>query len=328
MRRREFIAGVAGAAAACPVVALAQQGALPVVAFLNGSTPGASTRYTAAFRAGLKESGYTEGQNLTIEFHWLEGQYDRLPALVTELVRRRVAVIATPGYATSAIAAKAATGTIPIVFSIGVDPVRLGLVATIARPGGNATGMNFFAQEAVPKRLGMLHEVMPNASPIAVLVDPSDHGTSEFTLREVHTAAGQAGLPIKVFHASTNREIDGAFAALVSQRIQALLVGPGGYFYSRRVHIVTLATRHGIATAFGNRDFAEAGGLLSYGTDIGDSFRRVGAYTGQILKGAKPADLPVVQSTKFELLINLTTAKALSLTIPETLLATADEVIQ
>jgi putative tryptophan/tyrosine transport system substrate-binding protein len=210
MKRREFIAGVAGAAAACPVVALAQQGALPVVAFLNGSTPGASTRYTAAFRAGLKESGYTEGQNLTIEF------------------RRRVAVIATPGDATSAIAAKAATGTIPIVFSIGVDPVRLGLVATIARPGGNATGMNFFAQEAVPKRLGMLHEVMPNASPIAVLVDPSDHGTSEFTLREVHIAAGQAGLPIKVFHASTNREIDGVFATLVAQRIQALLVGPGG----------------------------------------------------------------------------------------------------
>jgi putative ABC transport system substrate-binding protein len=282
----------------------------------------------AAFRAGLRAHGYTEGQNLTIEFHWLDGRYDRLPALVAELVRRRVALIATPGDATAAIAAKAATGTIPIVFSIGVDPVKLGLVATIARPGSNATGMNFFAQEAISKRLGLLHQVMPNAAHIAVLVDPSDPGVSETTLREVHAAARQAGLHIEAFHASTNREIDDAFATLVAQRIQALLVSPGGYFYSRRVQIVTLATRHGIATAFGNRDFADAGGLLSYGTDIGDSFRQVGAYAGQILKGANPADLPVVQSTKFELVINVTTAKALGLDVPEALLATADELIK
>jgi putative ABC transport system substrate-binding protein len=310
------------------MAARGQQALSPVVAFLNGSTPDASARYTAAFRAGLRANGYIEGQNLTIEFYWLDGQYDRLPGLVAELVRRRVAVIATPGDATAAVAAKAVTGTIPIVFSLGMDPVRLGLVDTIARPGGNATGMNFFAQEALPKRLGMLHEVVPGASRIAVLVDPRDPAVSEPTLREVHAAAGQAGLRIEVFHASTNGEIDDAFLMLAAQRIQALLVGPGGYFYSRRLQIVTLATRHGIATAFGNRDFADAGGLLSYGTDIGDSFRHVGAYAGAILKGTKPADLPVVQSTKFELVINLTTAKALGLTVPETLLATADEVIQ
>jgi putative ABC transport system substrate-binding protein len=326
MRRREFIAGIG--VVTCPLIARAQQAALPVVAFLNGSTSGASGRYVAAFRAGLKESGYTEGQNVAVEFYWLEGRYDRLPALVAELVRRRVAIIATPGDATAAVAAKAATGTIPIVFSLGIDPVKLGLVTTIARPGGNATGMNFLAQEAIPKRLGLLHDVIPNASRIAVLVDPSDPAVSETTLQEVQTAARQAGLHIEVFHASTNHEIDDVFAKLLAQRIQALLVGPGGYFFSRRLQIVTLATRHGIATAFGNRDFADAGGLLSYGTDIGDSFRQVGAYAGQILKGARPTDLPVVQSTKFDLVINLTTAKALGLTIPETLLATADEVIQ
>jgi putative tryptophan/tyrosine transport system substrate-binding protein len=326
MRRREFIAGLV--AATCPLRARGQPAVLPVVAFINGSSPDASVRYTAAFRAGLRTKGYTEGQNLTIEFYWLAGQYDRLPAVLAELVRRRVAVIATPGDATAAVAAKAATSTIPIVFSLGIDPVKLGLVTSIARPGGNATGMNFFAQESIPKRLGLLHEVLPSFARMAVLVDPSDPAVSENTLREVHAAAPQAGLHIEAFHAGTNREIEDVFTKLVAQRLQALMVGPGGYFYSRRVQIVTLATRHGIATAFGNRDFADAGGLLSYGTDIGDSFRQVGAYAGQILNGVKPADLPVVQSIKFEFVINLKTAKALGLTIPETLLATADEVIQ
>jgi putative tryptophan/tyrosine transport system substrate-binding protein len=327
MRRRQFIAGLGGAAA-WPVMARAQPAGLPIVAFINGSSQDASAAYAAAFRAGLRESGYIAGQHLTIEYHWLEGQYDRLPMLIADLVRRRVAVIATPGESTAAIAAKAATSSIPIVFSSGSDPVKLGLVASLARPGGNATGMNFFAQEAVPKRLGLLRELVPKADRIAVLVDPSDSSVSEPTLLEANVAAGLAGLQIDVLHAKTSREIDEAFATLARQRAQALMVGPGGYFFSRRIQIVTHATRLGIATAFGNRAFVEAGGLMNYGTDIGDSFRQVGAYAGQILKGTKPADLPVVQSTKFEFVINMQTAKILGIQVPETLLATADEVIQ
>jgi putative tryptophan/tyrosine transport system substrate-binding protein len=328
MKRREFIT-LLGSAAAWPLAAGAQQRqAMPVVAFINGSSPDASAAYAAAFRAGLRENGYIDGQSLTIEYHWLEGQYDRLPALIADLVRRRVAVIATPGEITAAIAAKAATSAIPIVFSAGTDPVRLGLVASLARPGGNATGMNFFAQEAVPKRLGLLHELVPKADGIAVLVDPSDSSVSDTTLQEANAAAGLAGLKIDVLHAKTSREIDEAFAILARQQAQALMVGPGGYFFSRRVQIVTHATRLGIATAFGNRAFADAGALMSYGTNIGESFRQVGAYAGQILKGTKPADLPVVQSTRFEFIINMQTARVLGIAVPPFLLAQADEVIE
>jgi putative ABC transport system substrate-binding protein len=327
IKRREFIAALGGAAA-WPLSTRAQPTALPIVAFINGSSPDASAAYVAAFRAGLRENGYIDGQSLTIEYHWLEGQYDRLPALIADLVRRRVAVIATPGDPTAAIAAKAATSAIPIVFSAGSDPVKLGLVASLARPGGNATGMNFFAQEAVPKRLGLLHELLPKADRIAVLVDPSDSSITDTTLQEANAAAGLAGLQIDVLHAKTSREIDEAFATLARQQAQALMVGQGGYFFSRRVQIVTHVSRLGIATVFGNRAFADAGGLMSYGTNIGESFRQVGAYAGQILKGTKPADLPVVQSTRFQFIINMQTARVLGIAVPPSLLAQADEVIE
>jgi len=327
MKRRQFIAGL-GSAAAWPVVARAQQAAAPVVAFLNASSPDASTRYVAGFRAGLGEFGFVEGRNVLIEYYWLEGQYDSVPALVSELVRRRVAVIATFGNAPAARAAKAATTTIPIVFAVGDDPVRLGLVASLARPGGNLTGMNFFGQETVPKRLGLLHELVPKAIRVAVLVNPGNIAGAEGTMREAQDAARLIGLPIDILKASTGSEIDAAFASLVRERVQALFVGGDGFFTSRRIQFATLATRHGIATAFSNRELVEAGGLMSYGTKLSDAYHQVGAYTGQILKGAKPADLPVVQSTTFELVINMKTAKALGLTISETLLATADEVIQ
>jgi len=247
---------------------------------------------------------------------------------VTELVRRRVAVIATFGNAPAAQAAKAATATIPIVFAVGDDPVRLGLVSSLARPGGNLTGTNFFGQEAVPKRLGLLHELAPKAIRVAVLVNPGNIAGAGATMREARDAARLIGLPIDILKASTGSEIDAAFASLVRERVQALFVGGDGFFTSRRIQFATLATRHGIATAFSNRELVEAGGLMSYGTKLSDAYHQVGAYTGQILKGAKPADLPVVQSTTFELVINMKTAKALGLTISETLLATADEVIQ
>ena len=327
MRRREFVT-LLGGAAAWPVAARAQQPAIPVVGLVNGSSLDASARDVAEFRKGLRETGYVEGQNVTVEYHWLEGQYDRLPALMADLVRRRVAVIATPGTTPGTIAAKAATATIPIVFGVAEDPVQLGVVVSLARPGGNATGSNFFSQEVVAKRLQLLHELVPKAVRVAVLVNPANAPNTEATVRDAKNAASAIGLQIQVLNASTSREIDAAFATLERERPDALSVAADTFFTSRRAQIATLAARERIPAAYSSRDHVVAGGLMSYGTDLADRFRQTGVYTGKILNGAKPADLPVVQATKFELVINLKTAKALGLTIPETLLATADEVIQ
>jgi len=329
MRRREFIAGLGSVAASSqlwPLAARAQQPALPVVGFIVGS-PDGFARYAAAFRAGLGEIGYVDGRNVSIEYHWLEGQYDRWRAQVAELVRRRAAVIAVPGNIATALAAKAATSTIPIVFGVGDDPVRLGLVASLARPGGNLTGV-IYSNEAVPERLGLLHELVPKASRVAVLVNPRNSVVAETTLRDAQEAARLFELPIDILQASTSREIEEAIATIVRERVEALFIGTDGQFERRRVQLLTLATRHGIATSYSNRIFPEAGGLMSYGTDVADVYRQVGAYTGQILKGARPAELPVLQSTRFELVINMVTARALGLTIPEKLLATANHVIR
>jgi len=322
MRRRRFITLLGGAAAAWPLAARAQQPAMPVIGFVNGRTPETSVHFAGAFRKGLNEAGYVEGQNVTVEYHWLEGQYDRLPSLMADLVRRRVAVIATPGSTPGAVAAKAAT------FGIGEDPVRLGLVASLNRPGGNATGINFFVQELVAKRLGLLHQLVPKAARVAVLVNPANAPTAETTLRATPEAARALGLQIQVLNASTSREIETAFVTLVRDRADALFVAPDGFFTSRRVQFATLATRHGVPTAHSNRDAVEAGGLMSYGTDTVSMFHQAGVYTGQILKGAKPADLPVLQSTKFEFVINLQTARALGIEVPNAIQLLADELIE
>ena len=323
--RRQFIALLGGAAAAWPVAVRAQQ-PMPVVGLVNGGSPDA--RRAPAFRKGLNEVGYIEGQNLTVEYHWLDGQFDRLPSLMADLVRRRVAVIATPGGNLAAQAAKAATTTIPIVFSVGEDPVKLGLVASLARPGGNATGINFFAQEVTAKRLGLLHELVPKAVRVAVLVNPANTPTNEAALREIPEAARAIGLQIHVLKASTSQEIEAAFATLVREPCDALFVAADGFFVARRVQLATLATRYGIPTAHADRDAVEAGGLMSYATDTVDTWRQVGVYTGQILKGTKPAELPVLQATKFGFAINLQTARALGLEVPLHLQQLADEVIE
>jgi putative tryptophan/tyrosine transport system substrate-binding protein len=315
-----------GSAAAWPLAALAQP-AVPVVGFVNGGSADALSRGVAAFRKGLNETGYVEGQNLTVEYQWLEGQFDRLPALLADLVRRRASVIVA-GTLPVALAAKAATATIPIVFGVGDDPVPHGLVASLARPGGNATGVNFFVQEVVAKRLLLLHDLVPKAVRVAVLVNRTNASSADPTLREVQKAAPIIGLQIQVVNATTIGEIDAAFAALARDRPDALFVAADAFFFSRAVQFVILTARDGIPTVYSQREHVQAGGLMSYGSDLADSFRQVGVYTGRILKGAKPADLPVLQPTKFELVINLGTARALGLTIPETLLATADEVIQ
>jgi putative ABC transport system substrate-binding protein len=331
MRRREFIVGIGSAAASWPVwplAARAQQPAVPVVGFISGSSRAANTRNLTAFGSGLGETGYVEGQNVSVEYHWLEGQYELIPALMADLVRRRVAVIVAPATAAAALAAKAATATLPIVFGVGDDPVRLGLVASLARPGGNLTGVNFFSLEALPKRLGLLHELVPKANRVAVLVNPGSGAPAEATLREVQNAASVIGLPIDVLKASTSREIEDAFATMAREGVGALFVGPDGYFFDRRVQFATLAARHGIPAAYFDGDFVEVGGLMSYAADLAEMFRQVGAYTGQILKGAKPADLPVVQSIKFELVINMKTAKALGIVVPPVMLASADKVIE
>jgi putative ABC transport system substrate-binding protein len=326
VKRREFIAGLSSAAA-WPLAARAQQPAMPVVGFVTLGSADVAAGPVAAFRKGLGETGYVEGQNVTVEYHYLEGQFDRLPALMADLVRRRVAVIATFG-GEPTLAAKTATATVPIVFGVGQDPVKLGLVASLARPGGNATGVNFFNAELPAKRLGLLHELVPKAVRVAVLVNPANVTVAETTLRDVQEAARAIGLQIHVLKASTSGEIDGAFATLVRERSDALLVAGDGFLDSRRVQLATLAARDRIPAAYVTRETVVAGGLMSYGTDLADRSRQVGVYTGKILNGAKPADLPVVQSTKFEFVINLKTANALGLTIPETLLATADEVMQ
>jgi putative ABC transport system substrate-binding protein len=327
MRRREFITLIGGAALAWPLAARAQQAAMPVVGFIRDGSRDASAGFVAAFRKGLNETGYVEGQNVTVEYHWLEGQLDRLPALMADLVRRQVAVLATPGQVAT-VAAKAATATIPIVFSVGRDPVQLGLVASLAQPGGNATGINFFTEEVVAKRLRLLHELVPKAVRVAVLLDPANASSTESTLWAVQEAAPTIGLQIQILNATTIDEIDAAFATLARERPDALFVAPDAFFGSRAVQFATLTAHHGIPATYSNREYVAAGGLMSYGTDFADSFRQVGVYVGRILKGAKPADLPVVQSTKFELVINAQIARMLALTVPPTLLATADEVIE
>jgi putative ABC transport system substrate-binding protein len=327
IRRRDFITLLGGAAAAWPLAARAQQGAIPVVGFVRDGSADTSAWLAAAFRKGLNETGFVEGQNVTVEYHWLEGQYDRLPQLMADLVRRQVAVIATPGNVTT-VAAKAATATIPIVFGVGDNPVRLGLVASLARPGGNATGINFFFQEVVAKRLRLMHELVPKAVRIAVLVNPANISVAENTVRDVQQAAPALGLQIQTLNASTNAEIDAAFATLSHEHADALFVAGDAFFVSRRVQLATLTARDRIPASYGNHESVEAGGLMSYGGDIADMFHQVGIYTGKILHGAKPADMPVQQSTKFEFVINLQTARALGIEVPPGLLSIADEVIE
>jgi len=323
--RRKFLATLGGAAA-WPLAARAQQAAVPVIGFLYGASPDPVARRLRAFRQGLKDSGYVEGENVAIEYRWAESQFDRLPEMVADLIRRQVTVIAALN-TVAAVAAKAASTTIPIVFSSGEDPVRLGLVASLARPGGNATGINNFIGELTAKRLGLLHELVPTANRVGVLVNPADVLT-ETALRDVQPAARAIGLQIQVVNASTSGEIDAAFAAFVREQVDALFIGPGGVFSNRRVHIANQAMRHGIPATYSQREFPEIGGLMSYGTNLTDSWRQVGIYAGRVLKGAKPADLPVVQSTKLELVINAQTARLLGLTIPPGVLAIADEVIE
>jgi putative ABC transport system substrate-binding protein len=325
MKRREFIA-LLGGAAAWPVTARAQT-AMPVIGFLGVTSPDTQADRLRGFRQGLKDTGYIEGETVVIEYRWADNQLDRLPALALDLVRRRVAVIATNGGIASASAAKSATTTIPIVFAIAEDPVRIGLVASLARPGGNLTGTNFFSAELAAKRLELLRELVPAATRVAVLVNPLGP-TPESTLRDVEVAARTMGLQIQVLNASTSREIDTAFASFVRERPDALFVGTDPFFTSRRVHLATLATRHVVPMTTGNREIAEAGGLMSYGSNTTDAHRQIGIYAGRILKGAKPADLPVVQASKFELVINAQTARMLGLTVPPMLLARADEVIE
>jgi putative tryptophan/tyrosine transport system substrate-binding protein len=328
MRRRELINLVGGAAIALPFAARAQQLALPVVGFINGGSADTSALFVAAFRKGLNETGYVEGQNITVEYHWLEGQFDRLPALVADLVRRRVAVIATPGGSAAAPAAKAATATIPIVFGVPQDPVQLGLVVSLARPGGNATGINFFQQEVAAKRLRLLHDLVPKAVRVAVLLNPANDLVTKSTLREVQEAAPTIGLQIQILNATTIGEIDATFATFAHVRPDALFVAPDGFFSGRRGQFAILTAVNKIPAAYSNRNYVAAGGLLSYGTDLTDMFHQVGVYTGRILKGEKPADLPVLQSTKFEFVLNLQTARALGIEVPPGLLAIADEVIE
>ena len=326
IERRTFLAALGGAAATWPLAARAQQPAMPIIAFVNAGSSDAPR--AAEFRKGLKEAGYVEGQNVTVEYHWLEGQFDRLPSLMADLVRRRVAVIATPAGNFATLAAKAATTTIPIVFGVGEDPVKLGLVTNLARPDGNTTGISFFTQEVAAKRLGLLHDLVPRVVRIAVLVNPANVPTAEATLRDMPEAARALGLQIQFLNASTLREIEAAFADLVRDRAEALFVAGDTFFVSRRVQFATLAARYGIPAAYPGREVVEVGGLMSYATDRADMFRQVGVYTGQILKGAKPADLPVLQSTKFELVINLLTARALGIEVPTSIQLLADEVIE
>jgi putative ABC transport system substrate-binding protein len=325
MRRREFIT-LLGGAAAWPLAARAQQPAKPVIGFLNFTSPDAFTERLRGFRQGLKDTGYVEGENVAIEYRWADNQLDRLPALAADLVRRQVAVIAAPN-TISAQAAKAATATIPIVFLSPEEPVRHGLVASLARPGGNMTGINLFTGELTAKRLELLREIVPGAARIAVLVNPANTRT-ETPLRDAAAAARVMGLQIQVLKASTSREIDAAFATFVRERPDAVFVSLDVFFITRRAQLVNLASRHALPATYPLREFAEVGGLMSYGTNIADTFRHIGVYAGRILKGAKPADLPVVQSTKFELVINTWSARMLGLAVPPTLIATADEVIE
>jgi putative tryptophan/tyrosine transport system substrate-binding protein len=327
MKRREFITLVGGVAVTWPLAARAQQPAMPVIGFLSAQSPDTAADRLRGFREGLKYSGYIEGENVTIVYRWAEGQFDRLPALATELVRPGVAVIAAFSNM-AAFTAKAATTTIPIVFQATEDPVRLGLVASLARPGGNATGVNFYSGELTAKRLELLREMVPTATRVAALVNPTNALATESTLRDVQSASRALGLQIQVVNASTSHEINAAFTTFVRERPDALFVGLDAFLNSRRAQLVNLASRHTLPAIFSNRDFPEIGGLMSYGSDIKDAYRQIGVYVGRILKGAKPADLPVVQASKFELVINAETARMLGFTVPPSLLSIADEVIE
>ena len=325
MRRREFITLLGGAAATWPLAARAQQPAMPVIGLIGVSQANSGWR---AFAQGLGDAGFVEGKNVVIEYRWAEGRYERFPQLAADLVDRRVTVIATPGNAVAALAAKAATTTIPIVFGIADDPVRRGLVASLARPGGNITGINFLTGELVAKRLALLHELVPSATRVMALLNPADGLRAEAIEKDVEGAARSVGLQIRILSASTSREIDAALATLAGERADALFVSPDSFFNSRRVQLVNLAARYLVPASFAVRDYVEVGGLMSYGTDVSHMYRQVGFYTGRVLKGAKPADLPVEQSTKFELVLNLQTARMLGLDVPPSLLARADEVIE
>jgi putative ABC transport system substrate-binding protein len=327
IRRREFITLLSGAAAAWPVGARAQQAALPVIGFLEAKSADSSALYVATFRQGLNEAGYIERQNVTIEYRFAENQYDRLPALAADLVRRQVAVIAASGGPPTALAAKGATTTIPIVFNMGADPIALGLVDSLNRPGGNLTGVSSLNVELGPKRLELLRELAPAATNIAMLVNPTNPNAEAYSTA-LKTAAHTLGVQLQVLHASAERDFDMVFATLVQLQVGALVIGTDGFFINRSAQLAALTVRHAIPTIFVFREFAAAGGLMSYGGSLTDEYRQVGVYTGRILKGEKPADLPVQQATKVELIINLKTAKVLGITVPPSLLARADEVIE
>jgi putative ABC transport system substrate-binding protein len=327
MKRREFITLLGGATATWPLAARAQQPAMPVIGFLSSRSPAESASDVAGFRQGLAQTGYVENQNLAIEYRWAENRYERLPALAADLVGRQVAVIAALGGPATALAVKAATKTVPFVFITGVDPVKLGLVASFARPGGNATGLNIFITAIEAKRLGLLRELVPTAARIAVIVNPNSPEVDS-QLNDVQTGADAVGWELQILRVGSEAEFDSAFATLARSAVEALLVAADPFFNSQRERIVALAARHKIPAIYEARGYAVAGGLMSYGPNLPDAYRQVGLYTGQILKGAKPANLPVIQPTALELVINLKTAKALGLEIPPTLLARADEVIE
>jgi len=324
--RRKFMALAGGAAVSWPLAARAQQPAMPVVGFLGALSSDAMADQLRAFRQGLKETGYLAGENVAIDYRWADGQFERLPALAIELVRRRPTLIATSS--SGAFAAKAATETIPIVFVIGEDPVRLGLVASLARPGGNLTGANFVSAELGAKRLAFLRELVPGVARLAVLVNPANAMRADSTLKEMQAAVGATGLQIEALNASTSSELNAAFATFGRERPDALFVSNDPFFTSRRVQVILHTTRHAIPATYPARHYPEIGGLMSYGASIPDAFRQIGVYAGRILKGAKPGDLPVVQSSRFELVINAEAARLLGLTIPAALLSTADEVIE
>ncbi|HEY7246049.1 MAG TPA: ABC transporter substrate-binding protein [Xanthobacteraceae bacterium] len=328
MKRRELLMLVGSAATVWPRAVHAEQATPPVIGLVSTGSAAGSAPRAAAFRKGLSETGYVEGTSVTIEYHWVEGQRDRLPAVMAELVRRQVAAIATPGSIVATLAAKAATATVPIVFGSPEDPVRLGLVASLGRPGGNATGVNSFSQEVIGKRLRLLHDLVPKAARIAVLINPSNPTSAETTLREVRKAAPAMGLQIQTLNATTAGEIDAAFGTLARERVDTLFVAPDAFFNSRGVQFATLTARERIAAAYSDWEVVAAGGLMSYSSDLVDMSRQVGVYTGKILNGAKPADLPVLQSTKFVFAINVQTARTLGIEVPPGLLAIADEVIE
>jgi putative ABC transport system substrate-binding protein len=327
MMRREFITLVGGAAAAWPVVAHAQK-AMPVIGFLHAASLDAYANRLLAFHRGLKEVGYAEGENVTIEYRWADNQMDRLPAMAADLARRQIAVIVVSPSPVTVLAAKAVTNTIPVVFLVSEDPVKIGLVASLARPGGNLTGVNFFNLELAGKRLEVLHDLVPAATRIAVLINPANTGNADSTAQATETAGRAIGLQVQIIRASTGREIDAAFAAMARERPDALFVGGDPLFNSRRQQLALLAARHAIPAAYSSREYPESGGLMSYGADVTDAYRQLGLYAGRVLKGEKPANMPVIQSAKFELVINMQAARILGIAVPQSLQVAADELIE